>query len=180
MLMHKVLFVDRDGTINKEVDGDNVNPLERKAVLQSSIDGLTLVPRDKYKIMIVTNQGGIESGKLSWEMYHLTNAQMFRQFAEHGIVIDDIFCCPHTEQTNCKCRKPKPGMIHQALVKYEIDLPNSYVIGDRPTDVQLGNNVGCKTIYIENLRFPINGEVTPDYVAKHLLDAVQFILREEG
>ena len=98
-----------------------------------------------YKIIIITNQSGISRGYYTESDYHLVTEWMLSQFAKNNISILDIFHCPHGPNSSCKCRKPKPGMFLNAKTKHNIDMKNSWMIGDKEVDVTAANASGIKS-----------------------------------
>jgi len=105
---------------------------------------------------------------------------MLGKLAEEGARIDGIYYCPHHPNDNCECRKPKPKMVMQAVSEHDIDLKQSFMVGDKPLDIQLGKYVGCRTVLI-----PANtGETevepgSPDYTASDLLQAALWIINQK-
>ena len=130
----KVAFLDRDGTIVKEYDDNGWINRTEPEFLSNSIEGLKAISHLGYKIIIITNQGLINKGYISWDNYNMFTSNMLRILLENGIEIFDIFCCPHRKKENCDCMKPKPGMILQACKKYNINLSQSFFAGDTTND----------------------------------------------
>lgn len=104
-----------------------------------------------YKIFVVTNQAGMYSGMLSEETLEIIHDKMMLSLLEENeeAVITEIAYCPHNPYGNCDCRKPKPGMILRLAEKHHIDLSQSYMIGDRLTDVEAGESAGCSTYLVD-------------------------------
>ena len=145
--LKKALFLDRDGVIN--VDSGYVWRTE-DLILREEIIPFLLQVKEKYVFIIITNQSGIARG-----MYRKEDVETFHQalrssLATAGIHILDIFFCPHHPDhgSTCLCRKPSPLMIEKAAAKHQIDLANSWMIGDKTTDVEAGLAAGCKTIFL--------------------------------
>ena len=95
-------------------------------------------------IIVITNQPDIKYGKI-----HIFTLKIINSIIVKNFLVDDIFVCTHGKEDNCDCRKPKPGMIHKAAKKWNIDLKKSFVIGDRWKDIESGESAGCKTIFID-------------------------------
>ena len=174
--MHRAVFLDRDGVINKAsvVDGKpypprNLDELE----LLPGVDQAILQLRDRgYFCIVVTNQPDVARGKTSKETVESIN-----QFLIQHLAIHEIVSCYHDDHENCGCRKPKPGSLLKAALKYNIDLNKSFMVGDRWRDIEAGQNAGCKTFFIDyqyNEKQPQN----PTYKVKSLTDAVNIILNE--
>ena len=136
------IFIDRDGTIIKDVNYlSNFNHLK---IFDFSYDAIKILKELNFKIIMITNQSGISRGYFSKEFVEKVNSYLCKK-----LVMDDYFYCPHLPEDNCNCRKPKIGLIHQALRKYpEIDLKNSYFIGDKEVDIKTGKNCNMKTILV--------------------------------
>ena len=174
--MLKAVFLDRDGVINKAsvIDGKpypprNLDELE----LIPGVDQAILQLRDRgYFCIVVTNQPDVARGKTSKETVESIN-----QFLIQHLAIHEIISCYHDDHENCGCRKPKPGSLLKAALKYNIDLNKSFMVGDRWRDIEAGQNAGCKTFFIDyqyNEKQPQN----PTYKVKSLTDAVNIILNE--
>jgi D-glycero-D-manno-heptose 1,7-bisphosphate phosphatase len=174
--MLKAVFLDRDGVINKAsvVDGKpypprNLDELE----LIPGVDQAILQLRDRgYFCIVVTNQPDVARGKTSKETVESIN-----QFLIQHLAIHEIVSCYHDDHENCGCRKPKPGSLLKAALKYNIDLNKSFMVGDRWRDIEAGQNAGCKTFFIDyqyNEKQPQN----PTYKVTSLADAVNIILNE--
>ena len=169
----RAIFLDRDGTINIEPSDEVVDEKNKIRLFPETIEALSQLAQKNYQIFIVTNQIGIAKGQLSDEQFHEINNEILNRLSPSGIKIEKTYYCPHAVEDNCDCRKPKTGMIKQAMANYEIDLPNSYVIGERETDVQLGKNVGAKTILVNRSSVTMNTK--PDYIVKDLKEAMDQI-----
>jgi D-glycero-D-manno-heptose 1,7-bisphosphate phosphatase len=174
--MHRAVFLDRDGVINKAhmVDGKpypprNLDELE----LIPGVDQAILQLRDRgYFCIVVTNQPDVARGRTSKETVESIN-----QFLIQHLAIHEIISCYHDDHENCGCRKPKPGSLLKAALKYNINLNKSFMVGDRWRDIEAGQNAGCKTFFIDyqyNEKQPQN----PTYKVKSLTDAINIILNE--
>lgn len=147
------VFLDRDGTIN--VDVDYLSSPDDLAFIPRSIDAIGLLNRAGIGVFVITNQSGIARGLLTEADMQAVHAAMRAQLKEHGAWIDDFFFCPHHPSArldeyrkDCQCRKPAPGMLHEAAAKHGIDLGASFVIGDKAIDVQTGRAVGATCIQV--------------------------------
>ena len=142
------IFLDRDGVINKEVNYlSNPNNFE---FIDGSIKALQILKKKGYLLIVITNQAGIARGYFTEMTLHKIHDKMMKTLNKNNIFLDDIFYCPHHPEFTgtCNCRKPSPGMIIQAMTKYNIDLENSYMIGDTLNDINTGKNAHCKTILV--------------------------------
>jgi D-glycero-D-manno-heptose 1,7-bisphosphate phosphatase len=139
----KALFLDRDGVVNKSTkEGEYI--MRRDFVLIPSIIPLIRFARAAgYLVVVVTNQRGVSSGKMTQESVDETLAYMRELLRAEDADVDAIYMCPHALDS-CECRKPKPGMLLQAARDLDIDLSESVMVGDRDTDMEAGKAAGCK------------------------------------
>jgi len=146
----KTIFLDRDGVINKEVN--YLNKIDDFEFIDGIFDVCLYFQNLGYEIIIVTNQSGIYRGYYSEDDYQKVTQWMLTQFANENINILDIFHCPHGPDSTCNCRKPKPGMFISAKNRHNIDMKNSWMIGDNNTDVIAANAAGIdNTILVRNV-----------------------------
>jgi len=171
-----IIFLDRDNTIN--YDPGYLSDPNLVQILPYVIDGLKLLNNAGYEFIIITNQSGIGRGYYKEEDMHRVNQRILDILKSQNIFIKDIFFCPHTEEDQCMCRKPKPGLILQALEKYPtINLKTSWIIGDSLRDIFAGENLNIKGVLIDAETKPIEKKPTNlIYVAKNLKEAAECIL----
>ncbi|MCG8540629.1 MAG: HAD family hydrolase [Clostridia bacterium] len=165
--MKKAVFLDRDGVIN-----DNRKPVNSPEDLKLypwSAESILQLNNAGYYVFVVTNQGGIEMGYFKEKDLKEIHMKLINEIKKSGANIDGIEYCPHFK-TKCNCRKPLPGMLKRLAKKYDVDLKNSFMIGDRNVDIEAGNKSHCKTIKIGK---PYS---KADYNVKNLLEAVKIIL----
>lgn len=173
----RAIFLDRDGTINAGIPyHERVDSVEKVEMLPNALEGLGLLAKLDYLYFFVTNQAGLAEGLITEADFDAINAEVLRQIAPSKIRITKTYVCPHAEDSNCPCRKPKPGLLTEAADKYGINLADSWMIGDRLSDIQTGINAGTKTILVQT------GSITEaheaSYVARDLHDAAQYIARQ--
>ena len=173
--MQKVVFLDRDDTIVKNVpycsrpEDLHVFDFSGKAIKKLNDAG--------FLTFIVTNQSGINRGFLDRDDLEKIHEKLNSSLKKAGAHIDEIFFCPHRPDESCACRKPEIGMFIEASKKYEIFKDESFMIGDSESDVLAGKNFGLKTILIKK-ETSYSEILNPDFEAKDLLDAVDnYILR---
>ena len=140
--MLKALFLDRDGIIN--IDHGYVYQQEAFEFSPALFELLHIFVQKSYKIFVVTNQSGIGRGYYTEEDFHSLSQWMTEAFLQQGIVIEQIAFCPHLPTDNCACRKPQTGMIDTLLEAHDIDLNQSYMIGDKQSDIDLARNAHIK------------------------------------
>lgn len=171
----KAIFLDRDGTVNIGVPTyERVDSLEKVELLPNTLAALKLLADLDYAIFFITNQAGLAEGLITLEQFNRINDKVLELVAPSGIKVIKTYLCPHGENDNCECRKPKPKLLLDAANEYQIDLSNSYMIGDRPSDVMTGVNAGTKTILVKT-GVPTVESKEADYTAPTLLDAIRFI-----
>jgi len=172
-----IIFLDRDNTIN--YDPGYLSDPNLVQILPYVIDGLKLLNNAGYEFIIITNQSGIGRGYYKEEDMHRVNQRILDILKSQNIFIKDIFFCPHTEEDQCMCRKPKHGLILQALEKYPtINLKTSWIIGDSLRDIFAGENLNIKGVLIDAETKPIEKKPTNlIYVAKNLKEAAEYILK---
>ena len=140
--MKKAVFLDRDNTLIK--DDGYIHEPKKVELLPTVPEGLKLLKKANYLLIVVSNQSGIGRGYFEEKDFHAVNERLQELLKPHGVQIDDFFFCPHRPDENCNCRKPKTGMVEKAAKKWNIDLSKSFVIGDKEIDVMLAFNAGCK------------------------------------
>ena len=145
----KSVFLDRDGVLNKNKDDyvKNISELEIFPYISESIKKLQSVG---FKIIVITNQSAINRGLMTEKNLNEIHEKIQSFLILHNTKIDYFYYCPHTPDENCSCRKPKTGLLLKAINDFSIDVDNSWFIGDRDSDIQAGQSVGCKTLKIQN------------------------------
>ena len=176
----KAVFLDRDGTIIKGTE--YLSSPEEIRLLPNAARGIRLFNEKGYLTVVVTNQSGIARGYFAEERLIEIHNRLLEILSGEGARIDAIYYCPHlaegtveTYSIDCECRKPDPGMLLRAAREHQIELSSSLMIGDTPSDIMAGKAAGCKTVLIQNSHEPFEMPVSPDYIAKDLLE-VAFIL----
>ncbi|MHA1193404.1 MAG: D-glycero-beta-D-manno-heptose 1,7-bisphosphate 7-phosphatase [Promethearchaeota archaeon] len=171
---NKAIFLDRDGVINKEVS--HLSDPDKFVFLEGSIEALKIFKDLDYLLIVITNQAGIARGLFNEETLSKIHEKMKRILNENNMILDDIFYCPHHPEFtgSCDCRKPKPGMIFSAREKYNINLNESFMVGDTLGDIEAGFNAKCKTIlvmtgYGKEEKRKID-KVKPDFIFNNLLE----------
>lgn len=150
-MKHKILFIDRDGTlIDEPHDTFQVDSIDKLVFKKNVISSLRKLIKFDYKLIMVTNQDGLGSLKFPQEKFDLVHNFMLNVFHSEGVIFDDILICPHFLEDNCKCRKPNVKMLYPWIQESVIDRQHSYVIGDRDTDIQMAHNLKLMGIKYED------------------------------
>lgn len=140
--MQKAFFLDRDGVIN--IDKSYVYKIEDFEFIQGVIPTLKYIQKKGFKLFIITNQSGIGRGYYTIEQFLELTSWMLNRLENEGIFIEEVKFCPHSPEQKCNCRKPNTGMIDEILKSYDIDLDNSWLIGDKSSDIKCAINAGIK------------------------------------
>lgn len=182
ILLKKVVFLDRDGTINRD-SADYIKDWSEFEFLPRSIEALRKLTIADFTIIVITNQSAIGRGLISVAELENIHSNMKAAVKSVGGEISDIFFCPHMPDHNCGCRKPAPGLVIQAHQKYHIDLSASVMIGDSARDIESARNAGCgysilvKTGNYQEARLRLaDVNLAADYVAADLYDAATWIM----
>ncbi len=174
-----VIF-DRDGTLI--VEKNYLHDPEQVEILPTVVEGLSLLQKAGYRILIATNQAGIGRGYYKLEDMQAVNERIEQILAKDNIKIDAIYYCPHAPNEDCECRKPNQGMIAQMRERFKISPKNSFVIGDKDCDVLLGQYGGMKGILVRTgygCEAEKDENLMPDFVADNLLEVAKWILQNK-
>ena len=178
--MTKAVFLDRDGTLNKDPAPGYVHKTEDFELLPGVIEGLKIL-REEFIFIIITNQSGIGRGYYTEEDFFAFNNLLVETLAKEGIKIQAIYFCPHLKEDKCDCRKPNTKYIDLSVKEYNINKAESWMIGDHPSDMLLGLNAGIKTVFLltghgsEHTDDLKEKNITPTFIAEDFLTAAKFI-----
>ena len=187
-LKKPAVFIDRDGTINEQMG--YINHVSRFMLLPGSAEAIKLFNDHGHLVIIVSNQSGVARGYFPMALVNEVHDHMKALLERDDARVDGIFFCPHYPRgklpeysTTCECRKPKTGLIRMACEDFDIDMANSYVIGDRCTDIELARNAGLKGILVKTgyglgdleYVFPYLS-FKPFHTTDDLLDAAKWIV----
>jgi D-glycero-D-manno-heptose 1,7-bisphosphate phosphatase len=171
--LKKAVFLDRDGVLNQTIfrDGKPRAPytLEDFSLLDGVPEGIQILRDNQFDLIVVTNQPDVARGWVSKEAVIAVNNKL-----RELIHVDDIKICFHDTKENCNCRKPRPGMLLEAARERNLDLKNSFMIGDRHSDVEAGIAAGCRTILIGEGDH--SSPVSPEFQFFSLLEAAKKII----
>ena len=185
----RAIFLDRDGTIN--VSKGFISKADDLELIPGTIDAIKAINKSGALAIVITNQPVIARGECSFEELHNIHNKLKTLLGEKGAFVDDIFYCPHHPDKgfegevpelkfDCECRKPKTGMIDEAVKKYNINLSKSYMVGDSTMDLETARNAGIKSVLV-NTGFAGNDgkyDRSCDIEADNLFDAVEKIIKD--
>lgn len=146
---YKCVFLDRDGVINKKApEGDYIKNWSEFRFLPGVKEAIKRLNKAGFLVIISTNQRGIAKGLMTEEDLKEIHFKMIEELEKSGDIIDSIYYCPHDEKDNCNCRKPNIGMFLKAKKDFNIQMDESWLIGDSKSDILAGQKAGCKTILV--------------------------------
>ena len=145
----KVIFLDRDGVINK-YPGDKlyVTSLRKFKFLLNAKKAIALLSKKGYRIFVASNQAGVGRGIYSQKTLNLITAKMLVDIQKAGGRIDKVYYCTHRKDVGCSCRKPKPGLLKQASREFKFNLKDAYFIGDTTRDIFTAHAAGSKSVLV--------------------------------
>jgi 3-deoxy-manno-octulosonate cytidylyltransferase (CMP-KDO synthetase) len=146
MTGQKAVFLDRDGTVIK--DWGYLDNAEQVNLLPGAAEALAELARRGFLLVLVTNQSGIGRGKFSRSVVDAQHARLHDLLAPFGVRFADIQICPHAPAVACSCRKPSPLMLIESARWLGVDLGRSFMVGDKPADVEAGNRAGCRSVFV--------------------------------
>ena len=185
----RAIFLDRDGTMN--VSKGFISKADDLELIPGTIDAVKAINKSGALAIVITNQPVIARGECSFEELHNIHNKLKTLLGEKGAFVDDIFYCPHHPDKgfegevpelkfDCECRKPKTGMIEEAVKKYNIDLSKSYMVGDSTMDLETARNAGIKSVLVDTGFAGNDGKYdrSCDIEADNLFDAVEKIIKD--
>ena len=143
----KFVILDRDGTINHDSDQYIKSPEEWKPI-KGSMEAIARLTQAGYRIVVATNQSGIARGLFDMATLNAIHDAMHRAAAQAGGRIDAIFFCPHAADSDCECRKPRPGMLLEIAHRFNVPLDEVYMVGDAVRDVQAAAAAGARPVLV--------------------------------
>jgi imidazoleglycerol-phosphate dehydratase/histidinol-phosphatase len=146
----RILFIDRDGTLNEEPADETVDSLAKIRFMTGAVPALLELKRAGYSFVMVTNQDGLGTPRFPQSAFEEPHRFILEMFRSQGIEFEAVFICPHFKHEECECRKPKIGLLREFLAANEIDKPLSFMIGDRATDMEFATNLGVTGLRISS------------------------------
>ena len=187
-MVKKAFFIDRDGVINREIG--YLHEAENTVLIPGVPEAVIALHRAGYMAVVVSNQAGVAKGYYPESCVHEVHARIQKLLLTgYGseAVIDAWYYCPHHQKFTglCSCRNPEPGMLLKAAADFDIDLSNSFMIGDRISDLQAGSNAGCaagalvlSSMEIYGNEHLLQAQAGGFMIAEHLLQAVEILLKK--
>lgn len=189
--MKRAVFLDRDGTVSEEVG--YVNHVGRFRLIPRAAQGIRCINESDYLAVLVTNQAGVARGYFKESLVIAVHERLEELLAENGAHLDGIYYCPHHPtageppyRQDCDCRKPKPGMVLAAQRDLNIDVAQSFMVGDKHSDITFAQSVGMQGVLVktgyglgEIEQWSAEWTEQPDQICEDLLDAVEWILSRD-
>ncbi len=172
----KYILLDRDGTIIH--DRHYLHDPDGVELLPGAVEGLKRMVEMGFGLAVLTNQSGVGRGYYDEASVHACNARMAELLLPHGIVLDGVFHCPHTPEDKCRCRKPEPGLMEQAVESLGFKPGEAFMVGDKEADMGVGRNTGATTILVRTGKGAAHEErcrESADYVTDDLCGAAAII-----
>jgi D-glycero-D-manno-heptose 1,7-bisphosphate phosphatase len=178
MKARRFVLLDRDGTLI--VERNYLSRVEDVELLPATARGLRLLRDAGLGLAVLTNQSGLGRGYFDWDALNAVHARMTQVLAEEGVSLDGIYVCPHTPEDDCDCRKPQLGLVQRAAAELNFDPAESFMIGDKPCDIELGQRIGAQTFLVRTgygARWEQEG-LLADYIVDDVLAAAHIITKE--
>ena len=174
------IFLDRDGTLIHDKPGHYLTNEKLLKLYKNTPAALEIFEKLGYALIILTNQSGIGRGYMTLEKSKKINLTLQKNLKKLGINIQGIYFCPHAPKDNCSCRKPRTGLAKEALARHNINLKDSFMIGDKFADIKLGQNLKIKTIFLKTghgrtQTAKYGDKIKPSYTASDILSAAKWI-----
>ena len=179
--MKKYILLDRDGVINQDSDDFIKSPAEWLP-LEKSLEAIALLNQNGYKVVVITNQSGLARGLFDEKTLNAIHQKMYDEVAKFGGKIEAIYFCPHQASNECKCRKPKAGLLKQFASDYDVNLSQVSFIGDSLRDIQAAQNAGARPILVKSGNGAKTLQENPQFLTsilifENLYDAAKSIIK---
>ena len=172
------VLLDRDGTVN--VERQYLCDPEQFELLPGSVEGMRKLRAHGIGLVIVSNQSGVGRGYITPDQLDAIHERLETLLGDANLAVDGIYSCPHVPEDGCACRKPETGLVLRASAELGFDPANSFVVGDRQSDIDLGRRLGVMALLVRTgygMKSLTEG-VTPDRVVRDLDEAADVIIRE--
>jgi D-glycero-D-manno-heptose 1,7-bisphosphate phosphatase len=176
------IFLDRDGVINRKIEGGYVTSWDEFEWLPGSLEAMVLLTAKGWDIFIVTNQACVGKGVIGQDELDQIHDALVNELTRHGAIVKGIYFCPHRSDECCICRKPEPGMLLKAATDHSLTLASCYFVGDSITDMQASSAAGTYGIFIGENEKQDRGTTVPyeSYRVRNLLEAVHHAIEREN
>jgi len=171
----KAILFDRDGTLLVEPSNERVDSESKLVLFDDTIEALKLAQDNEFSAIVVTNQAGIAEGLIDEDRFWELESKFEALLSNEGITILKTYMSPHGSNEVNEWRKPGPGMLLQAAKDYNLDLSKTYMVGDRPSDIEAGIRANAKTILVKTALIDVQAP-NATYTAPNLLNAVKYII----
>jgi D-glycero-D-manno-heptose 1,7-bisphosphate phosphatase len=175
----RAVFLDRDGTLI--VEKNYLSKIEEVEFIPGTGKALAKLKKKGFLLILITNQSGVGRGFFTMEDVQRVHRHIVGALQQEGATLDGIYICPHQPEDNCECRKPKTKLIRDAAEKFQIDPKQSFMVGDRELDVQLGHNAGCRSVLVRTgygEKVIAGNLANPDFTAADVPAATEWILKQ--
>jgi D-glycero-D-manno-heptose 1,7-bisphosphate phosphatase len=189
-MSHSAVFLDRDGTINHEVN--YLSDVAQFALIDGVARGVQMLNQAGLKVIVITNQAGVARGYLTEQKLECIHRAMREELQALQATIDAVYYCPHHPSEGlppylreCDCRKPSPGLLTRAAADWDLDLSRSFMVGDKLSDLRAGHQAGCATILVRTgygsdvEKTLASQSLQPRFIAANLLEASEWILTQQ-
>jgi len=172
----RFVLLDRDGTLIAE--RNYLARVEDVELFPNTVPGLRLLHQAGLGLAVLTNQSGLGRGYFDWAALNAVHTHLAQLLANEGVSLDGIFVCPHTPDDDCACRKPQTGLVQQAAAELHFDPAASFVLGDKPCDIELGRQIGAATFLVRSGYGALweRQGLQADYIVDDVLAAARIIL----
>jgi D-glycero-D-manno-heptose 1,7-bisphosphate phosphatase len=175
--MSRMIILDRDGVINQDSD-DYIKNADEWIPIPGSLEAIKRLKKAGYLVTVASNQSGISRGLFSEDDLKAIHDKMHRMLAARGASVDGVFYCPHGPQSNCICRKPKPGLLIQIAREYDINLSETPFVGDKIADIRAAEIVNAKPILVRTGKGEFVMQNCPEAVNVPVYDDLAHFVRE--
>ena len=180
----KVVFLDRDGVINKD-SPEYIKDWKEFEFIPGSLGALKRLAAAKITTIIISNQSAVNRGLMDIETLLGIHRKLKESVSESGGHIEDIFYCPHRPDENCRCRKPQTGLIRQACLRYNVNMNKAIMVGDSARDIECARNAGCAAAVLVRSGYGVEAAdiltrkgISVDHIADDLAAATDWILSQ--
>lgn len=175
-------FLDRDGTIIHDRPGYYLLSASKMKLYKKSVPALKIIQDLGFRLIIITNQSAVARGYMTLEKSREINAALAKTLKKKGVLIEGIYFCPHSPQENCSCRKPKTGLVKEALKNHKISLKDSVLVGDKKSDMELAAKLGIKAVFVKTghgRSQPEKNGFVPELITENIMGAAQIFRRKK-